>query len=95
MVKQSFPHEEQLASFVRCELSEEVAANILDHLDHCPHCEETVAKLEVTIKSVESLFCDVLQTFLKSRVCCIARPVISLLKQNGQFSHLPCVDEVL
>ena len=52
MVKQTCPHEEQLASFVRCELSEEVAANVLDHLDSCPHCEETVAKLEHTIQSV-------------------------------------------
>ncbi len=52
MVKQTCPHDDQLASFVRCELSEEVAADVLDHLDHCPHCEETVAKLEMTIKSV-------------------------------------------
>lgn len=52
MVKQTCPHNDQLASFVRCELSEEVAANVLDHLDDCPHCEETVAKLELTIKSV-------------------------------------------
>lgn len=52
MVKPTCPHNDQLASFVRCELSEEVAANVLDHLDHCPHCEETVAKLELTIKSV-------------------------------------------
>ena len=52
MVKPTCPHNDQLASFVRCELSEEIAANVLDHLDHCPHCEETVAKLELTIKSV-------------------------------------------
>ena len=52
MVKQTCPHEEQLASFVRCELSEEVAANVLDHLDSCPHCEETVAKLEHTIQAI-------------------------------------------
>ena len=92
MVKPTCRHDDQFASFLRCELSEEVAANILDHLDHCPHCEETVAKLELTVKSVESLFCDVLQKF---RVRYIARPVISLLKPNGQFSHFPCVDEVL
>ena len=52
MTEQPCPHDEQLASFVRCELSEEVAANVLDHLDNCPHCEETVANLEHTIKSV-------------------------------------------
>lgn len=52
MTKQSCPHNEQLASFVRCELSEDVAAGVLDHLDSCPHCEETVAKLELTLRSV-------------------------------------------
>ncbi len=52
MVKPACPHSDQLASFVRCELSDEVAASVLDHLDDCPHCEETVAKLEHTIKSV-------------------------------------------
>ena len=52
MVKLTCPHEEQLASFVRCELSEEVAADVLDHLDSCPHCEETVAKLERTIRGI-------------------------------------------
>jgi len=36
MTEQPCPHDEQLASFVRCELSEEVAAKVLDHLDNCP-----------------------------------------------------------
>jgi serine/threonine protein kinase len=52
MVQQRCPHNDELASFVRCELSDGMVANVLEHLDQCPQCEETVAKLEHTLQSV-------------------------------------------
>jgi serine/threonine protein kinase len=52
MVQQRCPHSDELASFVRCELSDVMVANVLEHLDQCPQCEETVSKLELTLQSV-------------------------------------------
>lgn len=46
MNPESCPNPDELRSFVRCNLSEQQADSISEHLDHCPACEETVVGLE-------------------------------------------------
>ncbi len=46
MNPESCPNPEELRSFVRCNVSEQEADSISEHLEHCPACEETVVGLE-------------------------------------------------
>lgn len=42
------PSNEYLSDFVRCTLEESDSNAVLQHLEGCPHCEETVATLEAS-----------------------------------------------
>ena len=46
MKSESCPNPEELRSFVRCNVSEQQADSIAEHLEQCPACEETVVGLE-------------------------------------------------
>ncbi|MBL8815071.1 MAG: protein kinase [Planctomyces sp.] len=52
MSTQSCPDPDHLKSFVLSRLSDSDASGVLDHLEKCGHCEETVAGLEKTLQSV-------------------------------------------
>ena len=47
------PPRDDLSAFVRCQVSEEQAESISEHVANCPQCEETVVGLE---KSADTVF---------------------------------------
>lgn len=52
MTQKPCPATEDLKSFVRCEVSEQQAAQIEQHLEACPKCEETVVGMERDVDTV-------------------------------------------
>lgn len=52
MSQPACPPRDDLSAFVLCHLSDQASEEILDHLDDCRACEETVAALEQTTQAV-------------------------------------------